>query len=124
VLKRGDHTLTTQLFTVAIPRELFSRWQALQGQGRRGHLNLGGGLAAALEDAANDIGRLLKEAGPHSEVPEALRGRRFAPVIFPPAGAAEGRRGLKRRFGGWALGGKQMAMELAVWTDIYEFTAR
>jgi hypothetical protein len=110
VLKRtGDHYASTRGFTVTLPIELFRRLQQLQDRARTARLDMGGILAAAIEDAANAIENLLtSEVGSDGGAASELRDRRFtrtpilAPevpiraVIFPPAGAAGGRRGRKQ----------------------------
>ena len=110
VLKRIDRDSTgTRGFTVTLSIELFRRLQQLQDRARLARLDMGGILAAAIEDAANAIENLLTtELGCDGGAASELRDRRFtrtpilAPevpnraVIFPPAGAAEGRRGKKQ----------------------------
>ena len=107
VLKRIDRDSTgTRGFTVTLPIELFRRLQQLQDGARLARLDMGGISAAAIEDAANAIENLLtSELGCDGWAASELRNRRFtrppifAPevpiraVIFPPAGAAGGRRG-------------------------------
>ena len=83
VLKRtGDHYASTRGFTLTLPIELFRQLQQIQDRARTARMDMGGVLAAAIEDAADAIEQVRYKSGEAG--------------IFPPGGEAEGRRGKKQ----------------------------
>ena len=58
VLKRtSDHYTSTRGFTLTLPIELFRRLQQIQDRARTARMDMGGVLAAAIEDAADAMSR-------------------------------------------------------------------